>query len=216
MFKARITAPEKTNPSYYSSQNTFFRDGYGMPNCTAYAFGRWLELGLGKFPCLGNAEDWFEAGKKAKLCVSSVPRLGAIACWKAGSVRNGKDGAGHVAVVEEILDNGDIVVSNSAWRSTEWYLKTLSAKKDYYFGKNYDFLGFIYPTKFFAEPKSIKTVKGSLHLRMGAGTSHQSLSVMRRNEQFFYDGVYQIVDGRKWLHGVYKGLGGWASSKYLK
>ena len=46
-FKPRFEAPKKTNTYYYSDDNIFYKYGYGMPNCTCYAWGRAYEI-LGK------------------------------------------------------------------------------------------------------------------------------------------------------------------------
>ena len=48
-----------------------------------------------------------------------------------------------MAIVEEILANGDIVCSNSAWNGSYFYLTTLSAP-DYLPAAGYVFQGFIY------------------------------------------------------------------------
>ena len=77
-FKARLTAPAKNNKSYYSDSNAFYRGGYGMPNCTAYAHGRVAEI-TGKFPRIyGNAEDWYSAAQKAGYETGDMPKLGAV------------------------------------------------------------------------------------------------------------------------------------------
>ena len=52
-------------------------------------------------------------------------------------------GAGHVAIVEEIDINGDIVCSNSAYQSTFFYLTYLNASDNYDFS-HFTFEGFIY------------------------------------------------------------------------
>ena len=41
-YKKRLTVPSKNNKYYYSN-NVFYKSGYGMPNCTCYAWGRFLE-----------------------------------------------------------------------------------------------------------------------------------------------------------------------------
>ncbi len=143
-FKARLTAPAKNNKSYYSDSNAFYRGGYGMPNCTAYAHGRVAEI-TGKFPRIyGNAEDWYSAAQKAGYETGDMPKLGAVICWSAGQVGNSADGAGHVAVVEQIKANGDIVTSNSAWKGTEFYTQKLTKASGYIYDSTRPLLGFIY------------------------------------------------------------------------
>ncbi len=143
-YKPRLTAPAKNNKHYYSNDNVFYRGGFGMPNCTAYAHGRIAEI-TGKYPRIyGNAEDWYSAAQKNGYETGASPKLGAIICWKAGRTGNGADGAGHVAVVEQIKPNGDIVVSASAWKSTEFYLTPLTKESGYIYDSTRPLLGFIY------------------------------------------------------------------------
>lgn len=118
--------------------------GSVLPNCVGYAWGRFYEI-IGEKPRLskGNAEDWYgntSDGYKR----SQTPALGAVACWSKGAVGNEADGAGHVAIVEQILPNGDIVTSNSAYGGTRFYVKTYEKKNGYNSGA-LKFQGFILP-----------------------------------------------------------------------
>ena len=63
-YSPRLSAPASTNKYYYSDLNVFYKYGYGMPNCTAYAYGRAYEI-LKTEPKLswGNAEDWYGYNK---------------------------------------------------------------------------------------------------------------------------------------------------------
>ena len=134
-FTPRKTAPSTSNAMYYAS-NPFYQAGYGMPNCTCYAYGRFWEI-LGSKPTLslGDAGMWFpyadgyERGQKAKL--------GAVACWESTV-----GGAGHVAIVEEIYSDGSILISQSAWQGTNFWTDTLD--DSYYYSSSYKFQGFIY------------------------------------------------------------------------
>ena len=67
-----------------------------------------------------------------------------MVCWRAGSTHNSADGAGHVAVVEEIKANGDIVVSQSAYAGKEFYLSTLTKASGYIYSSDRPLVGFIY------------------------------------------------------------------------
>ena len=97
-FIKRLEAPTKEN-KYYYKDNIFYNSGYGLPNCTCYAWGRWYEL-LGSKPklCINNASDWYYY-PDGYLRVD-VPSKGDIACFI-----NDTNGIGHVAVVED-----DVVV----------------------------------------------------------------------------------------------------------
>lgn len=142
-FVARLKAPSKSDAHYYSNSNPLYAAGYGMPNCTAYAWGRFYELmdlssygsPKGKLP-VSNAGGWFD--KCTAYEKGQVAKLGAIAVWrKNGSTNNG----GHVAVVEEIREDGTIKCSNSGYQSTNFYLTTIKIP---YKVNNYTFQGFIY------------------------------------------------------------------------
>ena len=137
----RLTVPAINNKYYNSNINPFVSAGYGMfqngGNCTCYAWGRMSEI-IGKACKLytGNAETWYshtEDGYKR----GKQPKLGAIICWEGIGKK-----AGHVAVVEEIKSDGTIITSNSAWKKSLFYLKTL--KPPYEMGSGYKFQGFIY------------------------------------------------------------------------
>lgn len=144
-FVPRLTAPEHGDKHYYSNDNIFYACGFGMPNCTAYAWGRLYELSGKRYIGLtGNAEDFIESAARIGLKTGNTPKLGAIICWRAGQVKNSADGAGHVGIVEQIKENGDIVVSQSAWKSTEFYLTTLTKASGYIYDASRAFQGFIY------------------------------------------------------------------------
>lgn len=146
-FEKRLIAPNKSDIHYYND-NIFYKCGYGMPNCTAYVWGRWYEL-LGIKPKVytGNAENWFPKGTSYDGYErGQSPKLGAIACWRKGQAGNDKDGAGHVAIVEEIYADGSILTSNSGYKASLFYTKKIAKG---YALSGYAFQGFIYlPIKF--------------------------------------------------------------------
>lgn len=76
---------------------------YAYGNCTAYAYNRRVQLGKGVGAFWGNAATWAARAQAEGYLVNNVPSVGAI-------MQNG-GGYGHVAIVEEILPNGDISVS---------------------------------------------------------------------------------------------------------
>lgn len=137
-YTPRIIAPSTSN-SYYYRANPFYNSGYGMPNCTAYAYGRAYEL-LGSKPKLstGNAGAWWNYNKqKGYYSYGSTPKLGAIACWDK------YDGnKGHVAVVEEISGNY-VKISESHYRGTNFDTRIIKADSSNYL-TSMRFLGYIY------------------------------------------------------------------------
>ena len=130
------------NPYWYS-RNPFYQAGYGLPNCTCYAWGRFWENAdinndYSNRPLLstGNAEDWFNYNDGYDR--GTEPELGAVACYADGQY----SGNGHVAIVEEI-DSDHAVVSQSAWNGSFFYLTNIALDGTYPYG-NYRFQGFIY------------------------------------------------------------------------
>ena len=147
-FSPRLTAPSASDKYWRHTSRGGLNDcihiggGSVLPNCVGYAYGRFYEL-TGEKPRLSrsNAEMWYgytADGYKR----SSTPALGAVACWSKGVVGNSADGAGHVAIVERIEENGDIVTSNSAYGGTRFYLHICKKSAGYSFGE-YKFQGFI-------------------------------------------------------------------------
>lgn len=122
-----------------------------LPNCVGYAWGRWsellsIDLGFTRHQLsTGNAENWFTKNDGYER--GQEPKLGAIACWRKGLSGVSKDGFGHVSVVEDILNDGSIVTSNSAYLGSRFYMRTI--KPPYVIpaevnAEGYVFQGFIY------------------------------------------------------------------------
>lgn len=140
--KIRITQPK--NNAYYIRQVTGGLNGAvaGSPtiaganvlcNCVGYANGRFNEIindpeltGTAikfKYQLVCNAENFIESAKKQGLSISSTPIEGGIMVWQKGATLGGGDGAGHVAVVEEVYNDGTIMTSESGYGA--WAFKTI-------------------------------------------------------------------------------------------
>lgn len=95
-------------------------------NCVGYAGSRFNEV-IGKnkevYVLACNAEDFIEAAKRQGLKISGTPVQGGIMVWQKGKVGVDSDGAGHVAFVEEVYEDGSILTSESGWAS--WAFKTV-------------------------------------------------------------------------------------------
>ena len=143
-FNPRLTSEGISNNPLWYSQNPFYQSGYGMPNCTCYAWGRFWEIGGGiTYPdrkptlSLGDGGDWYGHTQDGYQRASE-PSLGAVICFSQGS------NAGHVGIVEQISeDRNTIVTSNSAYQSTFFYTQTLSRENNWTWGNGYTFQGFI-------------------------------------------------------------------------
>lgn len=159
MFTPRLTIPEKGNPYY----NTKSKGGYsiaivGSPtesglnvlrNCVGYANGRYAEIqGLNtiKYQLVCNAEQFMIKANSYGLSTGTTPKLGSIMVWSQGTTSSGSDGAGHVAIVEQINADGSIVTSESGYnaKSAFWTQKRTNSDGRWGQGSRYSFLGFIY------------------------------------------------------------------------
>lgn len=181
-FSARLNAPSYSS-SYWYSANPFYQSGYGLPNCTCYAWGRFYEI-LGSKPklSLSNAENWY--GHNDGYTRSQSPQVGAVICWRKGKAGYGADGAGHVAIVEKVYSNGDILTSNSAWKGTRFYTQSLKKSNNYSIGSSYTFQGFILNPAVKSSTVSTTSSSGSytvgknytlranMKVRTGAGTGY--------------------------------------------
>lgn len=168
MFKPRLTKPEAGNKYY----NTLANGGYsgaivGKPtdkgcnvlaNCVGYAAGRFNEIiGQDKFVYFKyppNAEDFYDTAVSQGLKVGKEPKLGAIVVWAKGKTWTSADGAGHVAVVEQIQADGSIITSESGYgcASPFWTShRYKGANGNWGAGTEYRFLGFIY------QPETVPT-----------------------------------------------------------
>lgn len=129
---------------YYYADNIFYLSGWGLPNCTCYAWGRRYEL-TDKKPTtsLKDAYTWWQYNIDNNIYPysSDTPKLGAIACWYDNS--NPTVG-GHVGIVEQInSDTGDIVCSNSGYPNQFFYVTNVY-KSNGYNTSGFTFQGFIY------------------------------------------------------------------------
>lgn len=79
-------------------------NGYAFGNCTAYAYDRRVELGLRIDNSLGNANTWASRAAANGYVVNGTPSAGAVIQDRSGYY-------GHVGIVEEILPNGDLRIS---------------------------------------------------------------------------------------------------------
>ena len=91
--------------TWFISYGTADDGPYAHGNCTLYAFNRRVQLGLpvggaGGIPEWGNAGSWAQGARDAGLVVNGTPSAGAI-----------MQDYGHVAIVEQVLPNGDLSIS---------------------------------------------------------------------------------------------------------
>lgn len=157
-FTPRLTRPTSGNKYYIRKASGGYSNAVkGSPtdsqcdvlsNCVGYAYGRFNEIGgygYCKYLAPVNAENFMQY--KGSCEIGQTPKLGACMVWQKGSTLKGTDGAGHVAIVEKIISDTEVVTSESGWgSSTPFYTKTRKKGSDgrWGCGSAYRFLGFIY------------------------------------------------------------------------
>ena len=122
-----------------------------LPNCVSGAVGAYnkaacADLTKPAFKYLSyppNAENIYEYAKKQGLPVSSEPAVGAIIVWQKGATLAGSDGAGHVAFIYKIDDDGNIFTSESEYNGRAWVNRSYSKASGYFYANGYKLLGFV-------------------------------------------------------------------------
>lgn len=203
-FKPRTTKPEAGNKYYITKAKGGYSNAIkGKPtdpdcdvlsNCVGYAYGRFNEIGgygYCKYLSPTNAENFIQYAKG--LEVGKTPKVGACMVWRKGASLSGSDGAGHVAIVEKVVSDTEVVTSESGWNSKAFWTQTRKkGSGNWGAGSGYTFLGFIYnpapccngsvtnttPTEktdsapVYAVRKTYKTQVDKLSVRVGAGTNY--------------------------------------------
>lgn len=156
-YTPRLTRPTSGNKYYITKSSGGYSNAVkGSPtdsqcdvlrNCVGYAYGRFNEIGQYgscKYltPC--NAENFIE--NRGNLTYGQTPKLGACMVWKKGSTLNSSDGAGHVAIVEQINSSTQVVTSESGWNASSafWTQTRNKGSGNWGMGSAYTFRGFIY------------------------------------------------------------------------
>lgn len=151
----RLTAPDRDNP-YYTKYSPYWQAGKGMPNCTAYSWGRIAELkqvtsyqdSLDRVHlCRSNARKWWDYTDDGYQR-GQDPAPGAVAVFQGIARTPQGDTYGHVMIVEQVegdaitLSGSDAAVDGSSGRY--FYVDTLTIDElrdpSYHGG----LLGFIY------------------------------------------------------------------------
>ncbi len=224
-FTPRLSAPDWSNRYYYDGNyNVFQQYGYGLPNCTAYAYGRAYEI-LGTEPNLSwnGAGLWYDYNRSnGYYPYGRTPKVGAIACWNYGS-------GGHVAVVEKIDSDGSMTLSNSEWGGRTFYLTYANASDSNPGGNSWwTFQGYIYiidsaepsydppettedvtPTDY--QPGTYKVdASPYLNMRSGSGMGYGVVGTVPDRATITVTDTY-YADGMTWGKTTYNGKTGWVS-----
>ncbi len=90
-----------------------------------------------------NAENIYKYAQDLGLMVSPNAEPGALIIWQKGATLSGTDGAGHVAFVYKVDDNGDIHTSESEYGGRAWVNRTYTKSSGYFYANGYKLLGFV-------------------------------------------------------------------------
>jgi len=207
-FSPRLSAPDSSNP-YYTTNNIYYQHGYGMPNCTCYAWGRAYEI-LGSAPDLpeASAGSWYSSNKNSGAYpYGSSPKLGAIACWSH-----------HVAVVEQI-SGGEVTISESHASGTYFDTYTLTiGDEGSYAGSFYGYIYILNGTSSSTEVEAneyttgyytVDTGTSVLNMRSGAGSNYAKVGEIPSGET-----VKVTEVSGYWGKTTYNGVTGWIALWY--
>lgn len=119
-----------------------------LSNCVGYACGAFneeLALGYEKYHLNCNAENFIERAIASGLSVISKPVVGSIICWQKGNTLSESDGAGHVAIVTEVIDSNTIRTAESGYGNSNPFWTTIRKNNNGRWGlnSNYKLRGFI-------------------------------------------------------------------------
>lgn len=200
MFKERTCKPEKGNKYYITKDcggwspcikgKPTDKDCNVLSNCVGYAVGRFNEIHDRKCCDLLGSRN---AGLLTEFCKpqgllfdSSTPHAGAVMVWQK------KNGAGHCAVVEKVVNENTVVTSESGYNSkVPWWRKERNrGNGNWGCGSAYNFIGFIY-----------KEVEKNM-VKMGSvGTEVYKIQVRLRTLGYF-DSLCDGKFGKKTLGAV--------------
>lgn len=124
--------------------------GSVLPNCVGWATGRMNEkqdIGSCKYLGNRNAKEFVIFAKQQGLKMGNDPAEGACMVW-------GGSREGHVAIVEQVIDNDTVITSESGWSyRAKPIVRELTRKRGSgNWGQSYEFLCFIYAPGHEPEP----------------------------------------------------------------
>lgn len=96
-----------------ASNNVGYGNGFPSDQCTWWADERYHQIHGAYIPWNGDAGTWADGAAQSGWQVSGTPQVGDIMVLAPGV--QGASYAGHVAVVEQVLSNGDVEASSLNW-----------------------------------------------------------------------------------------------------
>jgi surface antigen len=180
-----------------------------LSNCVGYACGRFNEIiGTMKYPSLNcNAENFIERARSLGLTVEQKPSLGAIMCWSKGKAGNSSDGAGHVAIVERVDNDNQVLTSESNYGGTAFFNQTRTNNNGRWgLGSTYTFRGFIVnpgvreeestPMNYIGKPVQKDPAKNQLYVTGAALRARSNPNLGSSIYGYFTTGYYDVLEER--------------------
>ncbi len=127
---------------WYYSANPYYQRGYGLPNCTCYAWGRLSEICNAPVTFYGgNAIMWASRPEMKQI---PSPKVGSCIIYSGGITDSLGRLCGHIGVIEHVYDDGSIDVSMSSFGGYMWRLYRLNPSDSYPIPDSYGltFVGF--------------------------------------------------------------------------
>lgn len=127
---------------WYYNGNPYYQRGYGLPNCTCYAWGRLAEICNAAVTFYGgNAIMWASRPEMKQL---PSPKVGSCIIYSGGITDSYGRLCGHIGVVEHCYDDGSIDVSMSSFGGYMWRIYNLKPNDGYHIPDSYNltFYGF--------------------------------------------------------------------------
>ncbi len=163
-----------------------------LPNCVGYAYGRYLEyhgLQSANLPTC-NAKDWYSTAKKNGFACGKTPTVGAVACFKGTQY-------GHVAFVEKIEKNGDLVLTESNWGHQIFRTVRITKQSGYRYSGSLQLVGFIAPP---AHQRCVayRVTVDALNVRHGTSTKTAVRTVLGKGATVEISRIKTGLDGQIW------------------
>lgn len=227
-FTPRLKKPENGNKYYNKKPKGYNPCILGKPtdsgcnvlaNCQGYATGRFSEeTNEGQctwFGSMNACSMYIVATRDYNLKTGQTPKEGAMICWSGG-----KDKRGHVAIVEQVISDTEIVTSESAYEGKAFYTKTRKKGNGLWgMSSSYKLQGFIYnphikeveitkPVERNAEVNQLEVIKSKLRVRTEPSLKGQILGFAELGyyndlETCEADGyVWHKIDNYNWVAQV--------------
>lgn len=101
---------------------------YERWQCTWWAASRREQIGTPVDPWMGDGRMWRASAERFGYPIDKAPRPGDVMVFQADTL-GADDYYGHVAIVEEVNEDGDIIISESGAAAARVTLRTLTAQQ---------------------------------------------------------------------------------------